>query len=227
MNTQLKRKPAHLVGALVLAFSILAPLAVWAQESVPLPATPSLATPLALETVNGFDRLVALPYSASLDLASDFTQYAAFLSPAIFGLAAPVEDWLGIGVGYACSALLSFGARTGLKALVERPRPYCYFPNPPAAAIAEGEHLDSFPSGHSIMAFTGAGYAAALFAIRYPDSPYRWPATVAAYVLAGATAGLRLGSGSHFMSDVLVGAAIGTLFGVGVPLAADALGLLR
>lgn len=225
MDSNIKRKPLSL-GALVLALTILAPTGAWAQESVPLPS-PTLATPMTLDTVNGFDRLVALPYSLELDVASDYTQYTAFLTPAVFGLAAPMEDWLGIGASYACSALLSFGARTGLKALVERPRPYCYYPDPPAGAVAEGDHLDSFPSGHSIMAFTGAGYTATMFALRYPDSPYRWPATVAAYVLAGATAGMRVGSGSHFMSDVLAGAAIGTLFGVGVPLATDALGLLR
>jgi len=177
--------------------------------------------------VNAFDRLAVLPYSEPLDVSSDFTQYAAFLTPAIFSVAAPVDDWLGIGAMYAGSAALSFGARTALKAVFDRARPYMYYADPPAGAIADGDYLDSFPSGHTIMAFTGAGFTAALFRIRYPDSPYRVPAVIASYALAAVTAGLRVGSGSHFMTDVLAGAAIGSLFGIAVPYAADALGLLE
>jgi len=199
--------------------AVIAPVPLHAQETVPSPA-------LSQSDVNTIDRALMFSYSESLDGVSDYTQYAAFLSPAVFALAAPVEDWLGIGAMYAGSAVLSYAARTGLKAVVERNRPYMYFDNPPAALIAEGDHLDSFPSGHAIMAFTGAGYTATLFARRYPDSPYRWPAVAGAYALATATLALRIGSGSHFMTDVAAGAAIGTFFGFIVPYTVDRLGWL-
>ncbi len=197
--------------------AMIAPSPLAAQETVPA---------LSPSDVNGIDRVLMFSYSEPLDSVSDYTQYAAFLSPAVFALAAPVGDWLGIGVMYAGSAALSYATRTGIKAAVKRNRPYMYFDNPPASLIAEGDHLDSFPSGHSIMAFTGAGYTATLFAVRYPDSPYRVPAVAGAYALATATAALRVGSGSHFLTDVVAGAAVGTLFGFIVPYISDRLGWL-
>lgn len=199
--------------------AIFAPASLAAQETASYPA-------LAPSDVNAIDRALMFSYSEPLDTVSDYTQYAAFLSPAAFALAAPPRDWLGIGAMYAGSAVLSYAARTGIKAVVERNRPYMYFDDPPASLIEEGDHLDSFPSGHSIMAFTGAGYTATLFALRYPDSPYRVPAVAGAYALATATAALRIGSGSHFLTDAFAGAAIGTLFGFIVPYAVDRLGLL-
>jgi len=198
----------------LMAAAIVAPMA--AQESAPLP----------VGDVNAFDRAVMFPYSAPLDAVSDYTQYAAFLSPAAFAFAAPAGDWFEVGAMYAGSAVLSYAARTALKAAIERNRPYMYFADPPSRLVEEGDHLDSFPSGHSIMAFTGAGFTAALFALRYPGSPYGLPATVGAYGLAAATVGLRVGSGSHFLTDVAAGAAIGSLFGILVPYAADRLGWL-
>jgi membrane-associated phospholipid phosphatase len=201
--------------ALALLFLVLAgPLA--AQETVPA---------LSSADVNALDQVLMFSYSEPLDTVSDYTQYVAFLAPAVFAFAAPVRDWLGIGAMYAGSAALSYAARVGLKAVVERNRPYMYFSNPPASLIEEGDHLDSFPSGHSIMAFTGAGYTATLFALRYPDSPYR-VAAAGAYALTAATVTLRIGSGSHFLTDVVAGAAIGTLFGFIVPYVSDRLGWL-
>lgn len=204
-------------AALLALACALAPVATGAQEAT---------YPLPSYDVNLIDRSLMFSYSEPLDAASDYTQYAAFLTPSVFALAAPTEDWLGIGAMYAGSALMSFATGTLLKAVIERERPYMYFDDPPAAAIADGDYIDSFPSRHSIMAFTGAAFTATLFKERYPDSPYRVPAVIAAYVLAGVTAGLRVGSGSHFLTDVAGGAAIGTFFGFIVPYASSRLGWL-
>ncbi|HPE89365.1 MAG TPA: phosphatase PAP2 family protein [Spirochaetia bacterium] len=205
--------------AMVAALALTTSLA--AQEATPLPAYP-----LDAAGVNAFDRPFMAPYDGTLDAVSDYGQYAAFLTPGVFALSAPVSDWFGVGAMYAGSALLSYAARTVLKAAIVRERPYLYFDGAPADAIAEGDHLDSFPSGHAIMAFTGAAFTATLYAERYPDAPERLPATIAAYALAALTAGLRVASGSHFVSDVLAGAAIGSAFGFAVPFAASRLGWL-
>ncbi len=204
-------------AALLALACAVAPVAAGAQEAT---------YPLPSYDVNLIDRSLMFSYSEPLDVASDYTQYAAFLTPSAFALAAPMDDWVGIGAMYAGSALMSFATGTLLKAVIERDRPYMYFDGPPAAAIADGDYIDSFPSRHSIMAFTGAAFTATLFKERYPDSPYRVPAVVAAYVLAGVTAGLRVGSGSHFLTDVAGGAAIGTFFGFIVPYASSRLGWL-
>lgn len=169
--------------------------------------------------VNPVDRMFMCPYSASLDLASDFTQYTAILTPTIFLLAAPSHDWPKLGLLYAGSIAASLGTGEIMKYAIHRDRPYMYYDDPPQKFIDNNDYRMSFPSNHSIMAFTGAGFTAAVFAIHYPDSPYRVPAVAAAYGLAVTTAALRVGSGSHFLSDVTVGALIGTISGFAVPYA--------
>lgn len=186
----------------------------------------AFAEPLSMSEVNPFDRQIMFPYSEGLDIASDITQYAAFLMPSAFFAASPSSDWLEVGVMYAGSSLLAFGAGTGLKAVIERDRPYMYFDEPPAEAVKDGSCRESFPSRHSIMAFSGAAFTATLFALRYPDSKYRVPVTAAAYTLAGTTAALRIAGGSHFMTDVLAGAAIGSFSGFIVPYVATRFGLV-
>ncbi|GAB1456279.1 hypothetical protein MASR2M48_15870 [Spirochaetota bacterium] len=184
------------------------------------------STALNASDINQIDRAMMFAYEGRMDAASDYTQYASLLVPGVFALAAPTSDWPKVVAMYAGSAALSFATRTILKASIDRERPYMYFPDPPAGAIQDGDYLDSFPSGHTIMACTGAGFTAALFWLRYPDSPYRVPAIIGAYALAGTTVFLRLGSGSHFLSDVGAGALIGSIFGFGVPFLVDRLGWL-
>lgn len=169
--------------------------------------------------INPFDRLFLYPYSEGLSIASDITHYLSLVTPGVFAFAAPTSDWLEISVLYATSGVLSFGMRTLLKQVITRSRPYAYDDAYPTYRTAELEDEidDSFPSGHTIMAFNGAAFTQALFLLRYPDSPYRRVGTIAAWSLAGATAILRVASGNHFATDVLAGAAIGSFFGFAVP----------
>jgi undecaprenyl-diphosphatase len=178
---------------------------------------PSLfAQPLSPAEVNPMDRVFLYPYSRGLDIASDITQYAAFASPAVFLFVVPESDYMETALMYAGSSLLAFGAGSLIKALVPRDRPYMYFDNPPARAAVEGD--ESFPSRHSCIAFSAAAFGSTLFALRYPNSPYRLPVTITSYALALATAALRVGSGNHFLSDVVAGALIGTVSGIVIPL---------
>lgn len=174
---------------------------------------PVTAGELDRSDVNAFDRVLMFPYSEPLSVASDVTQYLSLLSPVMFACAAPSSDWFDIALMYAGASALSFGTRTVLKATVVRERPYQYFSDPPS----EADHDQSFPSGHSVMAFTGAAFTQALFSLRYPDSPYRIPVTASAWTLAAATAVLRVASGNHFVTDVLAGALIGSFYGFAVP----------
>lgn len=182
------------------------------------------AQSLDAANVNAFDRALMFPYNRGLDIASDVTQYAAFLMPAVFLLAAPAEDYPEIGLMYAGSSALALGARFGMKAAFERERPYMYFDATSLGADQLEDSNKSFSSGHAIMAFSGAAFTATMFALRYPDSPYRLPATVASFALAGSTAVMRVASGSHFTSDVLAGALIGAATGFLVPFIATKLG---
>jgi undecaprenyl-diphosphatase len=175
------------------------------------------AEPLSKDEVNPIDRGLMFPYSAEGDFASDLTQYAGFLAPVALAAVAPASAYTELALMYAGSSVLAFGLGTGMKAVINRSRPYMYFDNPPADLVAEGDGDESFPSRHCCLAFSGAAFTATVFAMRYPKSKARLGVTAAAYGIAFATAALRVTSGNHFLTDVAAGAAIGTFSGFIVP----------
>ena len=52
----------------------------------------------------------------------------------------------------------------------------------------------------------------------FPESKWKTPVVIGSFTLATISGTLRILSGSHFFSDVLVGAAIGSAIGITVPL---------
>lgn len=108
--------------------------------------------------------------------------------------------------------------------LVSRQRPYgpdCGSDELPGDAIdcVNSFHYRSFFSGHSAFSFTSA----ALICIHHFENellggPWDAVSCATGYAVAGATATLRVVADVHYASDVLLGAAVGTLVGYGVPL---------
>jgi membrane-associated phospholipid phosphatase len=90
---------------------------------------------------------------------------------------------------------------TALKGITARGRPH--------SGIDRSEFFDggrSFPSGHSIQAWS----AATIVANEYHSHPL---VQVAAYGIASAVSVARFTGGNHYLSDVLVGSALG--YGIG------------
>lgn len=104
----------------------------------------------------------------------------------------------------ACAGLGSAALVTGVKALVERPRPVLDEPVSTAPGL-------SFPSGHSLGSIVTYGVLLLVF---LPVVPARWRrATVAATMALVALIGLsRIGLGVHFPSDVAGGWLLGSLW---------------
>ena len=81
------------------------------------------------------------------------------------------------------------------------------------------ESYKSFPSGHALMAFASAGLICAnharlpLYGGGAPDGI----ACGAAMGLAAVESGMRITADRHYLSDVLLGAAIGSAIGYGLP----------
>lgn len=110
---------------------------------------------------------------------------------------------------------------SGLKYLVARQRP------PAEDCSTEGgrnlycskERNESFPSGHTTLAFTGAGFICAahenldLFGGGLPDRAACWTALG----LATGSGLSRIASGNHYLSDVAAGALIGVGSGYFLP----------
>ena len=170
------------------------------------------------DDVNALDRIFMNSYSKKLDKAGDISLVAAMAAPAVL-LATDKDEWFTIGTMYAETLLIANGIKELTKLCVTRARPYMYYdPSTyPEDDLEDGDFANSFPSGHSTMAFAGATFASYTFSKYFPDSPYRYAVTGGSYALALATAALRIKSGNHFMTDVLTGAVLGTAVGFLVP----------
>ena len=150
-------------------------------------------------------------YDANLSKASDITLGLTLITPGILGLIAPPSDYIAIATSYAGTIAGAYGVRTILKQVIHKPRPYVgQIDNRPADT---SEDYESFPSGHSIMAFSAAAYAQAMQLLFYPDSTTMKAISATTWVLAATTATLRVVSGNHYLEDVLAGAAMGSAIG--------------
>lgn len=95
---------------------------------------------------------------------------------------------------YSISALVANGVTTILlKELIDRERP-------------NGKSNRSMPSGHTSNSFTVAAVVHEL---------YGNEAGIAAYILAGLVGISRINDNKHYLSDVIIGAGIGTIIGRG------------
>jgi membrane-associated phospholipid phosphatase len=179
---------------------------------------------LDANNINAFDRSLIFPYHETLDKISDYGVYA-FLALPIISLAGNIKDknaWITYGVMYAEAFALTFGTKDLLKNAIIRYRPYMYNGGVPAGLMhSEGmlnDYYNSFPSGSTALAFLSAGFLSATFSAEYPDSKWKIPVIAGVYTLALGAASARIISGSHFVTDVLAGAAIGSLYGWVIPL---------
>ncbi len=174
--------------------------------------------PYSKSEVNAFDRKFIQPYSKIHDGAADFLLIASAVTPVAL-LSTDKEEWFTNGVMYIETLLIANGLKETLKLAVNRTRPYMYSgsDNLPESDLNDGEWAKSFPSGHTTIAFASATFLTYTFCRYFPDSPWRIPLSIGSYALATGVAALRVSSGSHFLSDVLVGAAIGSAVGFLVP----------
>ncbi len=182
-----------------------------------LPLLPPLSTPSAdITQVNWVDRSLMFPYSPGLDVTSTVLEYTTVVLPGVLGFFVQPSDLIPMGVVYAESLSMAIVAKNVFKYLLPRDRPYVYLGGAPGVAATEDDQ--SFPSGHATMVFAAATAGVMLFAAYFPDSSWFWPFTAGSYALAVTTASLRVASGMHFLTDVVAGAALGSLCGYLVPL---------
>lgn len=133
------------------------------------------------------------PMWTAMEITTEFGHYRSVMGLSILLMAYGNEDRQNTG-RLLSSAYISTGLITySLKQLVRRKRPLDNILGNP-----------SMPSGHTSIAFS----AATILGYRYP----RW--RIPLYIGAGLVGFSRVYLGRHYVSDVLVGAAIGTTMGV-------------
>jgi membrane-associated phospholipid phosphatase len=107
---------------------------------------------------------------------------------------------------------VSYAARTSLKYLVHRPRPWVVAAGDELDSIDDPERFQSFPSGHALLTWAVVGSGI----VRYSRGTR--PAWQVGLLGAGATvvSVLRWTSGEHYLEDVVAGAALGLAVGSAV-----------
>ena len=177
--------------------------------------------------VNVLDSVALHNNSDAANTASDVTRTLAMAWPAFvdaYLLTKPYSDkergLLFEGLVYGEVILLSTAIDTLLKQGALRLRPYVYSsPAFPEGTFRDRNDFWSFPSGHATTAFAGATFACTTLVRRaHPDSNGLLWGCGPGFVLAIATAVLRVEAGQHFPTDVLAGAGIGVGVAIGVPL---------
>jgi membrane-associated phospholipid phosphatase len=103
-----------------------------------------------------------------------------------------------------------------VKLAVSRERPYLHFASADARAATTGNDSSlSFYSLHTSATFSLAVSAGTIATMRgYSIAPLIWASGI---MIGTATGYMRMAADKHYMTDVLTGAAVGSLIGFGVP----------
>ena len=183
--------------------------------------TPEDVAGLDPADINGFDRSATTNWSVVSSNVSDavlVTTVGASVITTVAtarGPSAPVT----VALMFGETMLVGNGVSQLMKTAIRRVRPYVYNDNPdiPFEKKLTKTARQSFPSGHAINAFASAVFLSTVFSKLHPTSPLRpwiWGGSLAAASTVGF---LRYDAGKHFPTDVLAGAAIGSVLGWGIP----------
>ena len=122
-----------------------------------------------------------------------------------------------LGLHSVEAMVLASAVTVGVKALAGRARPYLDVTNPYSFQLGRGfsaEDYRSFPSGHTSTAFALASTVSRETQMWWPGS--RWYIGSVAYGSAALVGISRMYNNAHWASDVMAGAAIGTILGLKV-----------
>jgi hypothetical protein len=177
----------------------------------------------SLPAIEGLGRF---KYEAGLSKASVIAGGIAVLWPAFFALSGDRDEL--VPAALSCVEALTWTSATKdcIKRLVPKARPYMYGSGELRDDLKD-EAYESFPSGHTALAFCAATSFAVLATKRAADRPETPWLVGGGYVAATAVGALRMAAGEHFLSDVAAGALLGSAIGYAVtslhvkPLRAD------
>jgi len=165
-----------------------------------------------------FDRWTVHVYSKSIDQASYIPFYVAIPLPLLCLADQKMrKDFWQIGYLYI-EALAATGVvySTAVN-LTNRYRPFTYESESPMDLAVQSNSKKSFFAGHVALVATSSFFMAKVYADYHPDSKLKWVFYTGAGALTAATGVMRNLAGMHFLSDVLLGATVGTLSGLLVP----------
>jgi hypothetical protein len=183
-------------------------------------APPSTAELLSLNktSINFIDRWSAGNYNKSQSSISDVLVGVSIAAPLSLMLDEDIQkEYLTLGVMYIETASLAAIAPSLGKGIAKRIRPYVYSTSTPNIMKIESDAQRSFFSRHSTFAFSLAVSMSIVYDDYFPNSRYSSYVWISSLGLATTVAALRVTSGSHFVSDVVVGAVVGSGIGYLIP----------
>lgn len=173
---------------------------------------------MSASDVNGFDRFSAGDYSEKADKDSYIPFYASFAAPIAMLLNKNEGKKAGQVLVLFTESMAITGALFSITAgSVQKSRPFVYGTEAPLDKRMDSDSQRSFFAGHTAATATATFFLAKVYQDFNPDSratPYIW---TAAALVPASVGYLRLKAGQHFLSDNLIGYAVGAGVGILVP----------
>jgi membrane-associated phospholipid phosphatase len=167
--------------------------------------------------INFVDRAMMHSYSRALDLTGHVLLAATMLAPFSLAIHQKKDTIITEAVMYAETLLIAHSFKELSKDVVVRWRPYCYYDDTKSSLLKDVDSSKSFMSGHAAMAFTSASFLTTVYAHMHPKGKNKYLVAGGSFAAAAGVAALRVFSGNHFFTDVLVGALWGSFIGYIVP----------
>lgn len=165
-----------------------------------------------------FDRFATNHWNKSAQYKSDILLYGVAIYPLFLLFDKDVRKELPTVGLITIESFLINSALTGMtKELFKRKRPYLYNPNAPLEPKLGRSATSSFFSGHTSATAMSSFLTAKMYHDFNPNSKWRPLVWTTAALIPAFTGYYRLKGGKHFLSDILVGYAVGALVGVLVP----------
>lgn len=168
--------------------------------------------------IPAFDAWLVFPYNPAVETASSGFTLLALAGPVAMAAFAEDQGWLETGVIAYEALTLTWTAKNLLKMGVPRLRPFAYFDTSLVPDKEREEAWQSWPSGHTSLAFAASSVVVTSLLLEESDAATSpWLMGIAIGSALG-TAVTRIASGEHFLSDTLAGAVLGSAIGTGMVL---------
>lgn len=173
---------------------------------------------LAIADISKFDRWSAGNFNDNVSKLTDIPFYSSFAFPLLFLAHEKTRSDAGqIGLLYLETMAITGTLYTHSAGWINRNRPLVYNADPENDDRADIKATNSFFAGHTAATASASFFAAKVFNDYFPNSrakPFVW----AGAALVPAAVGIgRHYAGKHFLSDNLVGYALGASIGILVP----------
>lgn len=168
--------------------------------------------------INGFDRRAVYNYSVAERNMSDILLITSILSPALLAFSDNIRNGSSpVITMYFETLFLSASIPYLTKGITQRVRPFAYNSAVPLDEKQTKNAKRSFFSGHTSISFAMAVFISTVYSDYYPNSDWKPVVWAGSLVLATTVGVLRYSSGSHFPTDIITGALVGSAIGYFIP----------